>query len=259
MGYNKIIVSGDSVEVYEYEKNIHDFIKPRAPRSRKSRNDGEVLSLGGQNPFQGRELGKRRDNAKRSRMAFARLVRANLDRNDPPILFTLTYAENETDLAKGYRDFSSFVQALRYRFQKAFRYVCVPEFQKRGAVHFHALVWGLPSALVLSERDTRFFANLWGKGFIFLKTTDGDEKLAFYLAKYMTKAYLDPRLKNQKAYVASRNVKRPVLHANIAPIWPIMDDLGLSTSVPLHEKNYMTQWLGKGRYRVYQKNNSQSK
>lgn len=250
MGYNKIIVSGNTLELYEYEKNIHAYQRIRT----RSKNDvsDKVLDVSGADSFSERQLGKRRDNARRSQSAFARLVRANLDGVVSPVLFTFTYKENQTDLKQGYRDFRSYVQALRYRYGKAFKYIVVPEFQERGAVHFHAFFWSLPSELVFRERTARTFAQLWGLGFVDVYQTDGNEKLSTYLAKYMTKAYLDPRLKSQKAYVASRNCLRPRILSNFAPVWPVLEDYELSPGDCLQEKHYMTQWLGRGKYRRYQ-------
>lgn len=251
MGYNKVIVSGPLIETYEYEKNIHPYIRPRkriaydVPR--------EVLAVGGADSLQGEKLGKRRDNAKRAQNDFGRLVRSNLDGVVRPLLVTLTYQENQTDLCTAFGDFTAFVQALRYRFGKGFKYIAVPEFQKRGAVHFHALFWGLPEELLFRERSTRELAQAWARGFVYLKPTDGNEKLSWYLAKYMSKAYLDARLAHFKAYVASRNICRPRVYTGIAPLYPILDDYGLSPADVLHEKRFMTYWLGRAIYKRYQK------
>ncbi|HEV7423767.1 MAG TPA: hypothetical protein VGO21_01100, partial [Candidatus Paceibacterota bacterium] len=128
--------------------------------------------------------------------------------------------------------------------------ICVPEFQKRGAVHFHALFWGLPEEIFLQERKTRMLAGFWAKGFVYLKETDGNEKLSFYLSKYMAKAFIDPRLKNQKCYVASRNIQRPKVIVGASPLWPILEDYGI-TGEPLVDREYDTKYLGKGRYRLF--------
>jgi len=250
MGYNKIIVSGPLIETYEYEKNIHPYIRPRTRAS--SDVSSEVLDSDRANPLSERVLGKRRDNAKRAQNDFGRLVRANLDGVVRPLLLTITYAQNQEDLAAAFGDFTAFIEALRYRYGKGFKYIAVPEFQKRGAVHFHALFWGLSEALLFRERKTRELAQAWGRGFIYIKPTDGNEKLSWYLAKYMSKAYLDPRLAGCKAYVASRNVSRPRVMSGISPLWPLLDDLGLSPSNMLHEKRFMTYWLGRAVYRRYQ-------
>jgi hypothetical protein len=224
---------------------------PRPPRKPKSNHDSESLGADRKDSLSEEQLGKRQDNAWRARLAFRRLVASNLSRTQPPLLITLTYKENITDIVLGYEDYRSFVQALRYKYGKNFKYTCVPEFQKRGAVHFHALFWGLPSEVLLQERDTRTIARIWGKGFVYIKQTDGDGRLSSYLAKYMSKAFIDKRLKNKKAYVASRNVDRPVVVKGFSPIWPVLDDYVGDNNPPVSERKYDTKWLGTCRHRLF--------
>jgi hypothetical protein len=249
MGYNKIIIYGNNIETYEYEK---DIIVLGGRRKHKLSADARDESLGadGKNTLSSGQLGKRQDNARRASLAFRRLVGANLGKPPSPLLATLTYGKNFTNLARAYRHYSSFVQALRHKFGKDFRYICVPEFQKRGAVHFHALVWGLPTEVFLLERKTRTLAGLWKQGFVYLKETDGNDKLSFYLSKYMAKAFVDARLKNQKCYVASRNVLRPQILGGSFPLWPILDDYGVDET-PVIDKTYDTNYLKKCRYRLF--------
>ena len=253
MGYNKIIKYGDYLELYEYDKNILKL--GRSKRRRKKIIDDKDMGISGENSLSERRLGKRQDNARRASLAFRRLVGANLGSDSGqyarPVLITLTYGDNFTDLKGAYGHLSSFIQSLRYKYGKIFKYAAVPEFQKRGAVHFHALVWGLPSELLLSERQTRTIARTWEHGFVYLKETDGNEKLSFYLSKYMAKAFIDPRLKNQKSYVASRNMLRPVIQSGFSPVWPILEDYEIQNDTPLVDKTYGTKWLGKGRYRLF--------
>jgi len=260
MGYNKIIISGNDLEVYEYEKDIGTLVGGTSRR----RSDNDVyVGLGddGKDSLQkgndSASTGKRQDNARRASMAFRRIITSNLVGAAPATLVTLTYADNYTDLKGAYRHLTAFNQSLRYRFGKAFSYVLVPEFQKRGAVHFHALYWGLPEELFHSERETRTLSELWGRGFVFLKKTDGSEKLAFYLAKYFTKAYLDPRLKNQKSYVASRNVKRPLIQKGPFIMSVVLDEYGV-TEEAVVDRTYNTKWLGEGRYRLFNLLDAQS-
>jgi len=251
MGYNKMLVYGSKVELYEYEKNINTIRGIRNKREFKSEISNGELALSGVDDVQQIQVGKRQDSARHASMVFRRLVSSNLVGTDLPLLVTITYSINQTDLRQGYRDFKSFNQALRYKFGKDFKYICVPEFQKRGAVHFHALYWGLPERIFLEERKTRFLARLWGQGFIYLKQTDGNIKISSYLAKYMSKAFCDMNLKNQKAFVCSRNVLRPVVYSGIDSIFYLLDDYVGMDIVPCKEKRFMSKWLGEVRYREY--------
>ncbi len=250
MSYNKFIKFGNNIELYEYEKDIvvlrggtrHVADKPKIDR------DAELTEI---------EVGKRKDNAHRASTEFRRLVSSNLDDKVLPLLATVTYKENCVDLKKAYYDYKLFIQVLRYKYGD-FKYISVPEFQKRGAVHFHVLFWGLPADILLPECLTGRYKNIsptlstmWGNGFVFLKETDGNDKLSSYLAKYMSKAFTDPRLKHQKAYVTSRKINRPYVVAGSFLTWPLLDDYLGVDPVPVKDKTYDTKYLGKGRYRLF--------
>lgn len=254
MGYNKFIISGKLFELYEYEKDLRPKLGNRK-KTGKYEVTAPTVSLVAteQNDREGGGQGKRQDNARIARMAFTRIVLSNLGEPPFPLLFTLTYAENITSLKQGYSDFNAFVRSLRYRFGQSFKYIAVPEFQERGAVHFHALFWGLPKqdSLFRSERDTRLLATMWRKGFLFLKQTDGNERLSNYLAKYMQKAFLSPLLAGQKAYTCSRNIARPICGSGFDSVWVVLAEWELSTTPPLLLKSFESQWLGRGRYSQY--------
>lgn len=260
MGYTKIIIYGNNLDLYEYEKEIIRLDR----RKQYGEEYDHVADLGtdGENPLPERDgktaLGRRPDNAWRASLAFRRTVACNLGGFAKPLLVTLTYRDNFTDLKGAYKHLSTFIQSLRRQYGKTFKYICVPEFQVRGAVHFHTLFWRLPSSLFLQERKTRKIAGLWGRGYVFMKETDGDEKISFYLAKYMSKAFIDSRLKNQKSYVASRNIERPIIQSSNSPMWPIIEDYGF-TEPAVVDKTYSTEYLGKGRYRLFKISNSEEK
>jgi len=256
VGYIKTISYGDTVEIYQYEKDI-TFNGRRGKKFRNSHYDADLDSAvkdSVRTAEQKQE--KRKDNARRTAMVFRRLVSANLGESNCPLLISLTYSENFEDIGLAHKDFNSFARSIRNQFGKEVSYVAVPEFQKRGAIHFHALFWGLDStSLASTERRTRLVAGLWGKGFVDLVATDGDHKIAGYLAKYMSKTFCDSRLLSKKAYIASRNIKRPVVEKNalLEPLFMggLQDIPDLSTATLVIEKEYDTVWLGKGRYQLY--------
>lgn len=250
MGYNKAIYYGGFLELYEYEK---EFLQRGFKQQRQGNFDGEKLAIDRSDPALSSSCKERRaDSARRASLVFRRLVLSNLCGVENPVLFTLTYSENIDDLRVAYRHFTSFIKALRYKFGQSFQYIAVPEFQKRGAVHFHALFWGLPTQSILCERRTRFYAGLWAKGFLYIRQTDGDARIASYLSKYMSKTFTDPRLKGQKAFVASRNCKRPNIMSGIPLIWPILDEFVPSGASLAVDKSFSSQWLGNCRFRLYE-------
>jgi len=250
MGYNKIIIFGNNLELYQYEKQYYNDFKGGSRGNVKGESFVQYNATGGSDTLAKEQLGRRRDNAQRVLLAFRRIILSNLTGSEGPILLTLTFREEIYELKDGYRAFSLFIQSLRYKYGKAFKYACVPEFQRRGVVHFHALFWGLPTELFYSERRTRTVAELWGHGFIDMIMTDGRENLAYYLAKYMLKAHLDIRLRNQKAYVCSRNIARPVVYSGV-PVWPILDDYGAVDNSLAEQREFDTIWLGRCIYQRY--------
>lgn len=256
MGYVKTITYSNFVELYEYEKDVSNTGGGRRGFSAKSKGKGLVAD--GNGGFLPRKPNpKREDNARRSAVVFRRLVSANLGERSKPLLISLTYSENITDIGQGHKDFNTFARNVRAKFGKEVRYIAVPEFQKRGAIHFHALFWGLPSEeLARTERHTRLVAGYWGQGFIDLVMTDGNHKISGYLSKYMAKAIMDSRMAGRKGYFCSQNIVRPVIEKNILvePLFfgGLKDIPDLSTAKVLKDKEYDTQWLGKGRYRLFE-------
>ena len=81
---------------------------------------------------------------------------------------TLTYAENVQDIDKGYKDFKTWVRQIR-RKMPDFQYLCVPEFQKRGAIHFHAItnaecgeLWETKTPIMtFNSEKNRIYALYW--------------------------------------------------------------------------------------------------
>jgi len=252
MAYTKAIIYGDTIEVYSYEKNIRTNEAPkRGVSSRANRSLFRDVGTTGETI----RRQKRQDNITRSVRSFRRLVKCQLGFSDAPILASVTYADNQSDPRTAYKDWNAFSIAMRGTFGAKFVYIAVPEFQKRGAIHFHALFWGLPKNISSEEREFRTIARLWGHGFVDLIQTDGNEKLSSYLAKYMSKAYGDERLFGFRAYRCSRNVQRPVIEKNLGGLAYLQEVYGVGgDNSPVQDVSFSTKWLGKGRFRLYKFN-----
>jgi len=248
MGYTKAIIYGSILELYQYETNIRSVGGKRTG----VQSGACVQSVGVDSEFgRTQRLQKRQDNQNRSLLEFRRLVIANISLSTPPILVTVTYSTNQTDLRCGYEDWKTFARNMCREFGKGIRYIAVPEFQRRGAVHFHALYWGLPENIHLEERDTRLVASLWGRGYVDVYLTDGRENLAGYLSKYMSKAYFDPRMFGRRMYRCSRNILRPLVEKSVG-MWYLSERYGIGVDNPACvDKSFVTKWLGTGRYRLY--------
>jgi len=245
--YNKVISYSDILEIYQYEE-------PPRPSTRKGKRAqaGNELPLPldvGEDVSQQKEPPENRspESIRRSISNFKRLVRANLGESEIPILASFTYAENMQSIEFARKDFNAFARALRGSFGSNVRYIAVAEQQRRGAIHFHSLLWGLPAGVVGTERTTRLVARLWGKGFVDLVQTDGSPKLSTYLAKYFTKQFQSPLFFGKKAYITSRNIIRPVVDKNAILSMYLSTDQPVR---PLQDREYMTPYMGKVRYRL---------
>jgi len=250
MEYVKTIFYSNIFEIYEYEKRPKNI-----GSGRKVSVDGCVsgLSIPRKVSTEPDEIKRRRsDSVKRASVAFKRLVSANLGQSNFPVFASITYAENQKDPGQGHKDFNTFARDLRSQFGSSIRYIAVSEFQKRGAIHFHALIWGLPFGVVESERDSRLVAGIWGRGFVDLIQTDGHRAISTYMAKYMQKNFTDPRMFSKKAYIVSKNCLRPRFIKNdlLQPYFHGIAVPDLSTATLVQEVKYLTQWLGECRYRL---------
>jgi hypothetical protein len=233
--YEKVVQSGDLIEIYQYEKEPlpKKISSKRRKRYKKFRSDKHV---------------------KRAVFNFRRKARATLVLGAPHML-TLTMGEI-VDISTAYKLFTEFGVRLRKVYGKSLVWITVPEFQKRGAVHFHTLIWKLPHEAHITEHDTRGIQNLWGYGYVDVIATDGSPKLSGYLAKYMSKAMHDERLFGKKAYSCSRNALSSVSLNGQASVALFKEDFQIDTDnsdmKPTREREYESKWMGKVRYRAYE-------
>lgn len=254
MSYNKLIVSGNLLELYNYEQEPNERLGRQNTRV-KGRLADQFTSVEfpnyRDNPlFITQQKVRRSDNARHASLAFRRLVSANLRDNENPVFCSLTFKQEFTDVRDTARFFNLFTKRMRRVFGDEIRYVAVPEFQKSGRVHYHALYWGLPVDIASRERKDRKIANLWAQGFVDIIDTDGSPKLATYMAKYMSKAMRDPKLWAHKSYFGSQNLLRPKVSRGF-PEWWVNDQYDLDKLLPDYESEFSTVWLGQAKYKRY--------
>lgn len=150
-------------------------------------------------------------NITRSKLECQRLAKANT--NDWQTFITLTFAENITDIETAQTRFKYFVDKVR-RVKKDFKYLCITEFQKRGAIHYHLLcnISIDDTKLIYSQEDNPKFKHIkyWNDGYTSVEVVKKDaKKIIGYIAKYMTKD-IDDRLFNRHRYFYSRNLTKPI-------------------------------------------------
>ena len=148
---------------------------------------------------------------------------------------TLTFADNVKDIDFANKCFNTWLTSIRQSFSD-FAYLCVPEFQKRGAVHYHLLsnleVGGelLP---LQNEKKNMYDVKFWKYGFTSafdLRLADDKFNVSLYVCKYLYKD-IDDRLFGRKKIMHSRNLKLPkvatILNSNtyvLSIIAHIVDD-----------------------------------
>lgn len=146
----------------------------------------------------------------KSRSRARRTVRSRLLMMQADRMLTLTYRENVTDIEQAWRDFGKFNRVMKWRFKDRWQYVCVPERQERGAIHFHLAIRGyFPVNTV-----RRFWRDVVGEGNIDItsprahgKASWNPKRIAHYLTKYITKN--DTVGFNRRRYSASTNIEAP--------------------------------------------------
>jgi len=123
-----------------------------------------------------------------------------------PIFFTLTFQDNLTDLTVSHALFKEAVRKISRRMGKRLQYIVVPEFQKRGAIHYHGLFFNLPFYNMSEWRET-----FWAHGFVDLQRPKSRIKnISAYIAKYISKENMDSRLFGRKVFFGSRGLFRPL-------------------------------------------------
>jgi hypothetical protein len=187
--YQKAIVYGKYVEYYEYDTNL---ISHKETHRIAYRRTGEHQ--------------RRQSSLSRARQEIYRIVEANVGRYGAyrPVFFTLTFRRNETELKKTNRKYKYFITKLNEYVGHKVKYIVVPEFQKRGAVHYHGVFFNLPYLPIET------FKKLWSNGSVDLQVTRKFRSVGAYISKYLSKDMFDKRLFNQKAYFTSRGIYRPI-------------------------------------------------
>jgi len=132
----------------------------------------------------------------RAKKQIRRLVNSNPQMNK---FLTLTFAENITNLTQANYEFKKFKQKLERYTKRPLKYLCVPEFQKRGAVHFH-IMSDMP--FIGWER----LSAIWGNGRIQIEKIRDKHKTGSYIVKYITKEKQDIRFYGQKLFFYPRKL-----------------------------------------------------
>ena len=162
----------------------------------------------------------------RSKVELQRLTKCN--ESIFKTFITLTIAENLTDINEANKKFDIWrtkAQSVLKKNKKELSYVCVPEYQKRGAVHYHLLTnldyesseLIIPQVeftekqmkeMTQEQRDKCKDVKYWTYGYSRVDNLTDIHDVVGYISKYMTKN-VDNRLWGKRRYLASHNLKKP--------------------------------------------------
>lgn len=222
----KVVDCGEYVQVYYYEnfKVIHQ---------KKDNNDLELTKqkinnifdekneIKENNNFDLKENKVEMKNIIRSKLTCQRIAKANATKWKSFI--TLTFKENINNIKEANKKFRYYVDKVR-RIKKDFCYIAIPEFQERGAIHYHILtnlecnsdlIPKMPKKRLYNPNTKRYkeleYYDLkyWNEGFSSAEFMNEDiKKIVGYISKYMTKD-IDNRLFGYRRFFYSQNLIMP--------------------------------------------------
>ena len=255
----RVIQCGDYYQVYNYnnknlindknvvkDKDFYIYVK-------KDINREVVSKIKSDNKLKEIDL----KNIQRSKIQLQRLVKANEE--DFKTFITLTFEENITDIEQAnnkFRIWRTNIQALK----KDFKYVCVPEFQKRGAVHYHLLTnldIKKDSNIIMlqSGKKCMYDVKYWSYGYSSVFSMK-DINVVGYITKYMTKD-IDNRLWGKRRYFYSMNLRRPCITYldtdNIEEFIKYLDIAGFNIT---YKSTYLSRFNNEIEFKEYKKTTS---
>jgi hypothetical protein len=227
----RVIVSGEMMEFYEYEKPIMKDYKDDRKTGRKTQGATTEET----------KAENRLKTLRRDRTAVRRFINANISAwGEYPKFITLTFAENVTDLRSANYEWKKVRQRLEYEVGKKLEYLAVPEFQKRGAVHYHVILFNMPYV------PHTLLVEIWGKGQIWINAIEHVTNVGAYVTSYMTKDADDSRYIGEKRYFRSRGLVKPLVIEDKKIIEPMLADMDSRAKV--FEAEFVSEYTGKVQY-----------
>ena len=121
------------------------------------------------------------------------------------------------------------------------KYLCVPEFTKKGRIHYHVVLFNLPFV------KNKTLQSIWSNGFIKINKIDNCDNVGAYVSKYMTKD--NEQMIEEKSYFTSRNLEKPLEIVNEKEIEILADSLSPTDVVYLN--SFVNDYLGLVNYTQY--------
>lgn len=199
----KAVLSGNILEIYKYDNRQWNHRNRKISKHNASMKDNE-------NDIN--KIDRQKEYINKSKRDIRRLIEANLHQGKEYDKFlTLTFAKNVTDKEYCLMKYRSFIKSLQ-RAYKVVKYITVVEKQKRGAFHFHIILFDFPYI------DLTSLNQKWQQGFTDIKIikdnqfTKNGHKYAFskYIVKYLGKDFGGTTKKRERRYYKSNNLKSSI-------------------------------------------------
>lgn len=191
------------IEIKHYEKTIKrtkkglELREEKTPRTSSKNNENKEIDV---------------SNLRRTRNLL--MMYAIENQEEFKSWVSLTFKENIKDLTNSNKKFANWVRQIKRVFPN-FKYLGTPEFQKRGAVHYHLFTnLEVGSDLLPYQIDNKkrlFNAKYWNHGFSSgFSLDDVDDKfcIELYMIKYLYKD-VDSRLFSRNKILKSNNLSKP--------------------------------------------------
>ncbi|MDD4111120.1 MAG: hypothetical protein PHS54_06235 [Clostridia bacterium] len=224
--YKKAVFSGSFVELIVYKNGLVLGQKPVRHFSKK----GSIKAV-------------RLDNYIRTKSRIKRLAWSNS--GSFKTFITLTFADNIQDFNYANKCLDIFQKRFRRLFPSVM-YLGVPEFQKRGAIHYHFLCSEYCPSADLSK--------LWGQGFVKIKRITNNRNLGNYIVKYMTKElFTEKRYFMRKKFFYSKNLRKPIIITNSDLIDKIFNSCYDKIKIikKLFSVDFWVDFVGKVQYNLF--------
>lgn len=225
---NKVIISGDVVEMYEYELGYLKGFKKEAPGGRTTGEKSENY------------LENRKATIQRAKRDIRRLINANIGQwgTNTAKFMSLTYSDNVTDRVQANKNFTKFIQRLNYHIYgekcTKLRYLAVVEYQERGAIHYHMITFNMPYIPLKTIQN-----EIWKHGICWINKIDEVDNVGAYVSEYMGKDEQgkdDERSEGKKLYFSSRNLNKPIEITDKK----IVD--AVAAALPLEKRKFKTEF-----------------
>ncbi|MDN5303589.1 MAG: hypothetical protein PWP46_468 [Fusobacteriaceae bacterium] len=136
---------------------------------------------------------------KRSKERIVNLINANINNNVK--FLTLTFRDNITDVKQSNKEFTNFIKRFNYylkikkSYNEKLKYISVLETQKRGAIHYHILLFDCP--FVSFEE----LMNIWGLGSVYIECLLRNNKIVKINSSNNDFEFNNQRIDNVGAYI----------------------------------------------------------